>query len=116
MFGVLRRAWWPDDASDALLSERLLSVFHEQGPFEGLLGFSEGARAAQFATRLEAFKGLRFLVLCGAPCLEGFESHLRSLHFASSKEEGRVCHQGSEMVRFEVQEHIWSYLSCNGAA
>lgn len=96
-----RRAWWPDGGADDAASARLLQAFQEQGPFEGLLGFSEGARAAQLACRLALEGALAppsFVVLCGAPRLPGLAAvALKSLHFAGQKdtvvplEESRSC-------------------------
>ncbi|CAL1173944.1 unnamed protein product, partial [Cladocopium goreaui] len=61
------------------------------GPFDGVLGFSEGGLAAQLACDLAeedapSFASLRFCILVASPPLGMRPSRIRSLHFASSKD------------------------------
>ncbi|CAE8705302.1 unnamed protein product, partial [Polarella glacialis] len=107
---VNTRGWWHDRGlrnDDEAVSEVLRRAWSEHGPFDGLLGFSEGASAALFYCHLVAahanstpaasadgsagpdFSGLSFAVMAGAPAPAGsalaspvFE--LPSLHFASA--------------------------------
>jgi len=91
---VNSRSWGLSDPSDPKSSEAASRVIErawaEQGPFDGVLGFSEGASAALLCCQLadSAVPGLRFAVLAGGPAppsgLKANSLGLPSLHFASA--------------------------------
>lgn len=75
--------------------EYLKTVFSEKGPFDGILGFSQGAAmAALVSAHREEFKGeidFRFVILCSGFCVNmgGYEEgsiNLPSLHIFGHKE------------------------------
>merc|ERR1719203_1425290 len=52
---VNTRGWWDDaDKSESSVRQVLESAWADQGPFDGVLGFSEGANAAVAFCRLAA--------------------------------------------------------------
>ena len=58
----------------------LVNLHKFVGPFDGILGFSQGgAIAALMACRLDIFHGLKFVILAGAP-------DIKDLQFSASKE------------------------------
>ncbi|CAE7673770.1 unnamed protein product [Symbiodinium sp. KB8] len=99
------RAWWPDadrsDSAAAAVREVLSRSWAELGPFDGVLGFSEGAAAAvlccQWAEQLHTlpepclkplFGELTFAILAGAPA-PAFPVpalKVKSVHFASAQD------------------------------
>lgn len=96
---VNTRGWWAEgETSEEYVREVLAREWAEHGPFDGVLGFSEGASAAVVFCRLAADagdspgSGLRFAILAGAPFPAFLKSgrpgdaklRLPSLHFASS--------------------------------
>eukprot|EP00435_Cladocopium_sp_Y103_P010845 s3835_g2.t2 len=91
------KGWWPEGEARSTESPQVREVLEEavaqQGPFDGVLGFSEGGMAAQLACDLakaedaSSLASLRFCILVASPPLEGMRpSEIRSLHFASSKD------------------------------
>eukprot|EP00927_Polykrikos_kofoidii_P031627 TRINITY_DN27174_c0_g1_i1.p1 TRINITY_DN27174_c0_g1~~TRINITY_DN27174_c0_g1_i1.p1 ORF type:complete len:985 (-),score=186.35 TRINITY_DN27174_c0_g1_i1:68-3022(-) len=101
------RAWAPaDDDGTLAILETLTRAWEQQGPFDGVLAFSEGARvahllacqappngldgvAASVASAEAVAAGLRFAVLAGGPTPSPTASgsplpSLKSLHFVSA--------------------------------
>mmetsp|Transcript_29801 Transcript_29801/g.68640 ORF Transcript_29801/g.68640 Transcript_29801/m.68640 type:complete len:843 (+) Transcript_29801:36-2564(+) len=95
--------WWPDNATagdcdDELVEKSLATAWSEQGPFDGVLGFSEGATAAHLFCRmaetvassdvLSPGEGLRFAIFAGAPAPRAAwasrQLELSTLHLASA--------------------------------
>lgn len=112
---------WAEDGRELdveRVQKVLAAAWAEQGPFDGVMGFSEGASvAALYASWAVArdlsrsdhatFQGLRFAILAGAPApMSAFaEVSLPSLHFGSPHDsvvpltDSRrlaACFQGSE--------------------
>lgn len=117
------RGWWSDQKDEERVREVLELAWSEQGPFDGVLGFSEGASAAVALCRFAAAAGsdgpgagLRFAILAGAPFpsfVKGSASKVKlpSLHLASTAdtivslgESLRLAEQVFEMARIHKHD------------
>jgi len=101
--GDVLRGWTPEGSEDdwCLGEDVLQRAWAELGPFDGVLGFSEGARAAHVFCRLHASQtteppvfGLRFAIFAGGlPAKAGAGGaicpqrlNIPSIHFASASD------------------------------
>ncbi|CAK0869021.1 unnamed protein product, partial [Prorocentrum cordatum] len=125
---VNTRGWFAEESSargegvsgtqDGRVRDVLVRAWSEDGPFDGVLGFSEGCLAGLSYCRLAAGAGetagagLRFAIFAGAPAAgaaEGAALPIASLHFVS---ENDTCVPAAESRKFamafcgaEVREH-----------
>lgn len=82
------------DSVNTVNLNSLVNLHKFVGPFDGILGFSQGgAIAALMACRLDIFYGLKFVILAGAPDMKDLQFPsatpnakltTRSLHFAGA--------------------------------
>ncbi|GBG34810.1 Obg-like ATPase 1 [Hondaea fermentalgiana] len=87
---VPTRTWWRHQADEEEKTRTLQEsfvmlekVWKEQGPFDGIIGFSMGgAAAARIAANPSRFPGLEFVILGGAPCMTSMASFWQDAELA----------------------------------
>jgi len=108
------RSWWHDDSDDADLRAAcdVIRGAHE-GPFDGIIGFSQGgalaallaaSRAGGRGASLPSLAMLKFLIVAGAYAVPGFprvalDEGLQTLHIMSVQDTCVNCSASQDLAR-----------------